>query len=154
MQTKVIQHDLKIGKLTEKYFREYVTSYNYAVETQPPFQWHDFKVTDKQTNKKFIVEVKKRIGINKNTFETTIIPQSKILEWDKVKHKYNDFWMIFAFNDGNFFIKKSDLDRLAQTDNRIKVDTFQRHKGYSHKPRQHLFIPVEYLKPLDQLISC
>lgn len=129
-----------------------LTNDNFIVKKTDRYSWNDFQIINKTSNKNYKVEHKSRLGIQKDTFQTTILPYSKIIEWRKVKKSYDDFIFMFSFfKDGTFYIPYSTVKKLAKTDNRIKIDTFKRMKGFQHRSRLHLFIPTEYLVPLNDL---
>ena len=149
----VRENDYQIGKQAEDKLFDKLINDNFIVKTTKRYCWYDYQLINKKTNKKYVVELKKRLGINKNTYPTTLLPYSKIIEWRKVKKKYDDFILMFQFNNGTFYIPYSQVKKLAKTDQRIKVDTFTRTKGFSHNPKLHLYIPTEHLIPLEQLAS-
>ena len=96
-------------------------------------------------NNKYVGEVKKR-NTNKNTYPTTILPYSKLLEFKKVRHDYEDLILIFKFRDCDCYTTYQELCR-----NKIKVKPFTRYSGFTHKSRKHAFIPTTLLQPLDEL---
>ena len=140
-----------MGKKEEDKLFEVLTNDNFIVQKTDRWRWNDFEIINKTSHKKYKVELKKRVGINKNTFDTTILPFSKIIEWRKVKKKYDDFLLMFSFKDGTYHIPYSTVKKLKKTDKRIKVDIFQRKSGFVHNKRLHLFIPTEHLIPLNEL---
>ena len=97
-------------------------------------------------NNKYVGEVKKR-NINKDAFSTTILPYSKLLEFKKVRHDYEDLILIFKFRDCDCYTTYRELCR-----NKVKVKPFTRYSGFTHNTLPHVFIPTTLLKPLDELV--
>ena len=97
-------------------------------------------------NNKYVGEVKKR-NTNKNTYPTTILSYSKLLEYKKVKKNYEDLILIFKFRDCDCYTTYRELCR-----NKVKVKPFTRYSGFTHKSRKHAFIPTTLLQPIDELV--
>ena len=122
------------------------------LEATTRYCYKDFVLTSKKTSEKYAIEHKLRLDISKKTFDTTVIPWSKILQFiKKDNERCADLLLIFTFNDGCFYVSARKLAKLRRKDSRIQVKNFQRHKGFTHNSRPHLFIPVEYLKPIESL---
>ena len=115
----------------------------YIVKPTERYEYYDCSV-----NNKYIVEVKNRHN-NKDKYNTTILPISKIKQYE-LQHKkdYLDMILIFVFKDGCFFTSYNDLRRNKD---KFKIDTLTRYSGFQHKPRKHIFVKTKLLKPLDQL---
>ena len=147
----VKEKDYQIGCQAEDRIFKVLSHKNFKVTATNRWKWNDFEIINKTSCKKYKLELKHRIGIRKNMFDTTIMPFSKIVEWRKVKKEYDDFILMFEFIDGTYYIPYSFVKKLATTDKRIQVKEFHRTKGCDHKSRLHLYVPVEYLIPLKQL---
>ena len=145
----VLQNDYKAGKQAETELLNVLNDHNIVSTTTKKFCWHDFRINGVIGGHKFLVEHKRRFN-NKNKYDTTIVPHSKIVEWRKVKQNYDGFLLIFTFNDGRYYIDYKTLMELKKTESRIKVDWFQRYSGYKHSMRKHLFMPVSILKPFNE----
>ena len=65
----------------------------------------------------------------------------------RTRHDYKDLIIIFKFKDSECYTTYRELCR-----NKVKVKPFTRYAGFTHKTRQHAFIPVSLLKPLDELV--
>ena len=150
----VRETDYQQGKKDEIQFFDKLTTLlgkNFHIDSTHRYSWYDYKLTHKLTKNKYAYELKCRNDINKNTYDTTIIPASKIKKYIENKDQFKNFVFIFSFLDGDYYIKLSQIIKLMKKDKRFKFDYFQRHKGFSHSPKKHLFIPVEYLQPLQML---
>ena len=141
------QAEEKVAKFLNK-----LLGNNFVLKDTERYCYKDFMITNKLTNDKYAIEHKKRLGINKNSFETTIVPWSKIKTYIKNDcKKCKDLILIFSFHDGRFYTSWNKMQKLMKKDKRIQVKDFQRYKGFVHAPKKHLFIPVDYLKPLSEL---
>ena len=120
---------------------QYLKQKGFEVTTTPRYDPFDCII-----NNKYVGEVKKR-NINKDAFSTTILPYSKLLEFKKVRHDYEDLIIIFKFKDSECYTTYRELCK-----NKVKVKPFTRYTGFTHKSRKHVFIPTALLQPLDELV--
>ena len=149
------EKDYQTGYQDEKKVAKFLNELlgnDFVLHDTERYCYKDFMITNKLTNDKYAVEHKKRLGINKDRFDTTILPWSKMKTYINNDSKtYKDLIMIFSFYDGRFYASWKNIKKLMKTDKRIEVKDFQRYKGFTHKPKKHLHIPVEHLKPLSEL---
>ena len=113
------------------------------IQTTDRYNYFDCKI-----NNKYLCEIKSR-SCKKNTYEDTIFPYSKILHYKKVKKQYPNFILVFRYTDGDFYITYKDLVK-----NKAKISPFTRHKGFTHTTKKYVYIPVNILRPLDELVLC
>ena len=137
------EKDYQQGAVAETTIFNKLRNKGFTVEETDRYDWFDCKINDN-----YLGEVKKRL-VKKDTFDTTIIPMSKIREWKKVKQDYRDLILIFTFKDCDTYISYREVCKLIKTDNRIKIANFQRNKGFTHTVKKHLFIPTDLLHPFD-----
>ena len=91
-------------------------------------------------NREYLGEIKHRNVCN-DTFDTTILPYSKLKEYQKVKNNYKDLILIFRFkNNNDYFIKYSQLMHLNKPCKKVKIAKFTRYAGFQHNNRLHVFI--------------
>ena len=143
----VRENDYNTGKKGEDKLYDRLRQKGYIVEEKPRWCWHDFKLNDT-----YLGEHKKRPNIYKDSYPTTIFPYSKWKEWKKVCKQYNDCIFIFTFKDGSFYTSYTHMKSLMKQGRTFEIEKkFQRHSGFTHKPRPHIHIPVDILQPLDTL---
>ena len=135
------EHDYETGFIAETEIFDKLR--NKGLEITPTLRYDPF---DCIINSKYVGEVKKR-STNKNTYPTTILPYSKLLEFKKVRHDYKDMILIFKFRDEDCYTTYRELCK-----NRVEVKPFTRYSGFTHRTRPHVFIPTSLLKPLDELV--
>ena len=142
-EQKIREADYQDGKRWERIVFAKLEKMGYIVEPKPRREYFDCLIDDK-----YICEVKKRY-VNKDRYDTTILPISKIKQYE-LQHKktHLDMIMIFAFEDGDYYTSYNDLRKNKE---KFKIDTFIRYSGFEHKPKPHIFIKNELLKPLDQI---
>ena len=126
--------DYQQGLDTETKIFDKLREKGYIVEPTRRYEYYDCKI-----NNKYACEIKKR-NIEKDTFNTTILPFSKICEYKKEHKKYEDLIMIFSFQDGDYYTSYYKLCKIKE---RIKIDALTRYSGFEHKSRKHIFIHVE-----------
>ena len=118
----------------------------FNIEPTERYCFYDCKINDN-----YLCEIKKR-SIAKNKYPTTIVPYSKVLEYRKIQKSYKDFIFIFSFTDGDWYTSYNELMRLVKKNVTIYIKPFTRYTGFQHTTRKHIHIPVELLKPLEQLV--
>ena len=144
---EIREQDYQEGYENELNIFDKLRNKGFSIEETDRYEWYDMKIDNE-----YLGEIKKRVDINKDTYDTTIFPFSKIREWKKVRKDYNDLILIFSFKDNDYYISYKELREFKKTDTRIKVAPFQRYKGFIHKSRLHYYVPIDLLKPLDNLI--
>ena len=106
---------------------------------------------DYNINNKYLCEVKTR-NCSKNRYSTTLIPFSKIQQYRQVKKHYENFLFVFCFSDGKWYTSYNELMQLVKQNVTIHIKPFTRYAGFQHATRKHVHVPVEVLKPLEQLV--
>ena len=144
---KIRDKDYQFGKEGENNIYNKLKLQGYKVKKLDRYSQHDFIINDK-----YIAEHKTRKKISKDTFDTTIFPYSKWTAWKNIKDKYKDCIFTFSFNDGNFFIKCTDIKKYKKQGIKFQIKPFTRYSGFTHAERRHLFIPTNLLKPLEQMV--
>ena len=86
-QDFVKEKDYQIGSQAEDRIFKVLSHKNFKVTATNRWKWNDFEMNNKTFCKKYKLELKHRIGIRKNTFDTIIMPFNKIVEWRRVKKK-------------------------------------------------------------------
>ena len=140
-EIEIRENDYQTGLTAETEIFDKLRKKGFEITTTPRYDPFDYII-----NKKYVGEVKKR-NINKDAFSTTILPYSKLLEFKKVRHDYEDLILIFKFKDSECYTTYRELCR-----NKVKVKPFTRYTGFTHNIRKHAFIPTTLLQPLDELV--
>ena len=140
-EIEIRENDYQKGLTAETEIFDKLRQKGFEITTTPRYDSFDYIINDK-----YVGEVKKR-NTNKNTYPTTILPYSKLLEFKKVRHHYKDLILIFKFRDCECYTTYRELCK-----NKVKVQPFTRYAGFTHKTRQHAFISVSLLKPSDKLV--
>ena len=140
-EIEIRENDYQTGLEGESNIFNKLRQRGFEVTTTPRYDPFDCII-----NNKYVGEVKKR-STNKNAYPTTILPYSKLLEFKKVRHDYEDLILIFKFQDCDCYTTYRELCR-----NKVKVKPFTRYAGFTHKRRKHAFIPTTLLQSLDELI--
>ena len=140
---RIRETDYQDGASHEQKIFNKLQQMGYTIEPTSRYKYFDCLIDDK-----YICEVKKR-SVNKDRYDTTILPISKIKQYE-LQHKktHLDMIMIFSFQDGCYYTSYNDLRKNKK---KFKIDTFTRYSGFEHKPKPHIFIKTELLKPLDQI---
>ena len=79
-ERQICEHDYQQGLISENDIFKKLTSQGYTLEKSNRYKFYDFKLNDN-----YLVELKSRSNINKDTYTTTILPYSKIKEFKRVK---------------------------------------------------------------------
>ena len=146
-ETDIREQDYEEGLVGESHVFDILRNKEFSVhKPKDKYCWYDSNL-----NSNYLCEVKKRNNA-KDQYQTTIIPYSKIQEYRKVKRNYNDLVFIFSFTDGNWYTTYNELINLVRKNVTIRIESFTRYSGFQHAARKHVHIPVELLKPLDQLV--
>ena len=140
-ENNIREHDYQDGLVGETKIFDKLREKGFEVTTTPRYDPFDCII-----NNKYVGEVKKK-STNKNAYPTTILPYSKLMEYNKVRHEYEDLILIFKFRDCDCYTTFRELCR-----NTIKIKPFTRYSGFEHKSRKYVFIPVSLLRPLDELV--
>ena len=144
-QRDIREQDYQQGLIGEHSIFQKLTLQGYSLEKSNRYDFYDFKL-----NSDYLVELKSRQDINKDTYDTTILPYSKIKEFKRVKKDYRDLILIFSFSDNdNYYVTYKQLCKAKPC---IQIKPFNRYSGFKHKSKLHLFIPTHLLKPLEQLV--
>lgn len=141
-EKEIREQDYQKGLVCETKIFDKLQKMGYIVE--PTQQWSFYDCT---INDKYMCEIKKRFN-TKNQYTTTILPWSKILEYNKVKKHFKNLILIFSFEDGDFY---TSYNHLARMKHKLKLKPLIRNKGFQHKSRLHLHIPIDILKPLNAI---
>lgn len=132
--------DKAFGKQKEITIKEIINNkFNCAVEKLPPFHVYDF--IDKKTNTYF--ENKGRRNAY-NKYPDTMIGYNKI-EFIK-KNPNNNYYFIFGFTDGNYFIKYDE--ELFKT---FKVEVGGRCDRDKPEFKDYIYIPINHLTDLNDV---
>ena len=140
-ELEIRDNDYQTGLVGETEIFDKLRDKGFEITTTPRYDPFDCII-----NNKYVGEVKKR-NTNKNTYSTTILPYSKLLEFKKVRHDYEDLILIFKFRDCDCYTTYREL-----CINKVKVKPFTRYSGFTHKSRKHAFIPTTLLHPIDELV--
>ena len=142
-EQQIREADYQDGVYYEQKIFNKLQQMGYIIEPTSRYEYFDCFVSNK-----YICEVKKRHN-NKDKYDTTILPISKIKQYE-LQHKktHLDMIMIFVFEDGCYYTTYNDL---RKNKDKFKIDTFTRYSGFEHKPKPHIFIKNDFLKPLDQM---
>ena len=141
-EKNIRENDYQQGYDIETKIFDKLRQKGYIVNPTTRYDYYDCKI-----NQKYACEIKKR-NIKKDTFDTTILPFSKIQQYKQEHKKFEDLIMIFSFQDGDYYTSYKKLCKIKE---RIKIDTFTRYSGFQHNKRKHIFIPTDILKPLNRI---
>ena len=95
-EQKIREADYQQGLIGEHNISDKLRNMGYHIETRPRYDPFDLTM-----NEKNLVEIKKR-NIYKDTYNTTILPWSKILEYNEVKKDYRD--LICMLKQTNMYV--------------------------------------------------
>ena len=140
-ESDIREHDYQSGLTAETDIFDKLRNKGFEVTTTSRYNPFDCII-----NNKYVGEIKKR-NIDKNTYSTTILPYSKLVEYKKVRKDYKDMILIFKFLDYDCYTTYRELCKTN-----IEIKPFTRYSGFEHKSRNHVFIPTTLLKPLDELV--
>ena len=138
---KIMEADYQEGLAQEEEMLNKLRNKGYTVETTDRYDPFDFKI-----NNKYLIELKTR-SCHKHTYNTTLLPYSKLKEYRKVKKQYKDLIVIVRFTDGDFYVSYKDICKAH-----CKIRPFTRTKGYIHNTKPYIHISVSLLKPLEQMV--
>ena len=139
---KVREADYQQGLVNEQKIFDKLQNMGYNVQPTQRYYYCDCTINDT-----YRCEIKKR-NVNKDTYNTTILPFSKIKQYKLEYKKYKDMILIFTFEDGDYYTTYFDL---CKQKNKVKIDTFTRYSGFTHNPRKYLFIDTDLLQPLSHI---
>ena len=136
-EQKTRESDYQNGYMQENKIISMLRAKGYTVNPSSRYCFYDCKINDK-----YICEIKSR-QCKKNTFDTTILPYSKIQEFKKVRKNFKDMVLIFKFIDGSYYTTYRDVCK-----NHCKIKKFTRYSRFAHNSKKHVFIPIEYVKTI------